>query len=1172
VSLAVILIFRQFDKRESPVEKLKRFADKNKSDLDEKFTGQMRTLSNASVDLATKQDLAAAAVRRFNQQYQEFKVLSDQVQAKREELEVVKKNLDQYGTEFSSLMEMTANVEENLERIKKEAGIVDALNKRLDTQQKKVGFMEAKIPELEADFTRRSEENLKTVQIELEEQFGALQTDLTERITGEAARLENSLAVVLDKNESLIQEINDKIAAAYENATERTSVIEDTAFAKLEKQAAERLEAGRAEFEARCWETAKNTEEQLSVIPDRVDGQIASIQATLDTAQTEVSEAMEKLRMETDNNNKVLHSLEEQVRNFAEDVKENFVALYEEGLAEAKQNAKSAVEEYHARSAADAKNLEYELMQRIQEARANLADELKKTQEAAQNTKANLESELANNRALVETMRSNLETQLEQIRLSAGEKQSEVRTVFFEELQTLRDELELRLDKVRQTAAKLELISGEDEERMRQYEQKIKVQTGVLDEFLSAEQQRISEVTAQIENQIDRYQGDIDYRLQRLASMDIDVDRLEVGLREALSLAENRVTEDFAAFAGEQQTQQEEFRAGMNKSAGEIAENLAQLEKALEELKQRAYADVAAKFKDFEGEFLVDLSRRGDEITDELIRWKKSFDSRLIALGIEYEDQRRALETAKGEELKIRLSAFEEILGESLNEKLSRFEQEIQQKLAGITEAVSSDQTKTQAVIEDMLSDISVWKERLSGQFDESRNVFNAKLESLDKNASDAISQIESRFKNDVASYSESVSVERANIVTELEALKTEAHQAIAEYQEHSNNVLEEVQGMYGRMLEDTNRRIREQSVDCGQQLQDMKTLAQEIRERDAAAQEQMTLKLEQETVNLTKAFDGLDKRFKDFAAQSNSIEKAHSDIISKAEDAKTQLEGAIVNMRTEITNIRAGLTQTEAFRPLLTELRQEYTKMQDMELNASRKLAKFSGEKKRIENLEADFNHLMALSAKVTDKAAGLQNTDDVIQRFEAEIRKFNDELNALDTRHERLAKQNEVVDQTRLGVDRSFEKLKELEKRLSEYQQQAELLPGKLEGVMQDMGRVMSSRERIDEALKKLNIIERTLNDTEIQTEKIDKTRDMIARTEARLQELSKNADDQVRLFQSLVNANTAKVPVSGGVSIKDRENVRELSHRGWTREQIATALKLTVTEVDLILDLPG
>ena len=67
VCLAVVLVFRQLDKNNRSLEKVKKFTDKIIADLGEYLKNRETQVKNAGVELDVKQSQAVAAVKRLEQ-------------------------------------------------------------------------------------------------------------------------------------------------------------------------------------------------------------------------------------------------------------------------------------------------------------------------------------------------------------------------------------------------------------------------------------------------------------------------------------------------------------------------------------------------------------------------------------------------------------------------------------------------------------------------------------------------------------------------------------------------------------------------------------------------------------------------------------------------------------------------------------------------------------------------------------------------------------------------------------------------------------------------------------------------------------------------------------------------------------------------------------------------
>ena len=171
-------------------------------------------------------------------------------------------------------------------------------------------------------------------------------------------------------------------------------------------------------------------------------------------------------------------------------------------------------------------------------------------------------------------------------------------------------------------------------------------------------------------------------------------------------------------------------------------------------------------------------------------------------------------------------------------------------------------------------------------------------------------------------------------------------------------------------------------------------------------------------------------------------------------------------------------------------------------------------------------------------------------------------------------MEKKNTVLEQTIEGVDRTFAGLRELEQRLNDCSEQTADLPASVSMLRSDMDSLAQASEQIDTVLNKLNDLDDVLAQTSERIEEVEKARDWISRTEVRLNEMTKEAQEQVNLFGALMNEGRGKKQKSsaGAPPIAVRENVIKLAHQGWTTEKISAVMNLTIGEVELILDFYG
>ena len=87
----------------------------------------------------------------------------------------------------------------------------------------------------------------------------------------------------------------------------------------------------------------------------------------------------------------------------------------------------------------------------------------------------------------------------------------------------------------------------------------------------------------------------------------------------------------------------------------------------------------------------------------------------------------------------------------------------------------------------------------------------------------------------------------------------------------------------------------------------------------------------------------------------------------------------------------------------------------------------------------------------------------------------------------------------------------------------------------------------------------------------EQAQASREWLARTETRFEEITRQAAEQVRLLESIVKSETKRDKGERGAPPLDkRDTVIKLSHQGWSVPEISRVTQLSRGEVELILEL--
>ena len=134
---------------------------------------------------------------------------------------------------------------------------------------------------------------------------------------------------------------------------------------------------------------------------------------------------------------------------------------------------------------------------------------------------------------------------------------------------------------------------------------------------------------------------------------------------------------------------------------------------------------------------------------------------------------------------------------------------------------------------------------------------------------------------------------------------------------------------------------------------------------------------------------------------------------------------------------------------------------------------------------------------------------------------------------------------------------------------------MPKEISTVQHNIDTLLKSSGRINDAVDKIASLQHLIDETEKRIDEVNASKKSINDTEQRLTKLSNNADEQLRILRGLVKNEGSKTKTSSSsaadaTSPSKREAVISLKRKGWTVEEIAKAQKLTISEVELILEL--
>lgn len=1158
----VLVIYRGLDKDNRSLEKVKKYADRQRDELSAYVEKRSDDLQRYAIELDVQQKAAKEVLKRIQG-------VEEGLSARAEAIGAIETRLAEYDTALARLMQMSSAVDENLARLHEENEFTNALSRKLDNAQKSLKYIEEELPALKDGFNRDNVAALASFREELLSDVESKLEDTKATLLKASSEAQELLATAQNGK----REASREFELAFQRARVEAEKLEDLAFDKL-----------REGSEAKAARLKETVEEKFREI-----GQAAKDKAT--ETQGLIKGLKAEWKAESDS---LLDATRATVGAAAEDLGKRLDSA-EARLLAVESNYEEAAARIEKKTEATAAGLQ-------EKAKVILASHKEELERKASESKARIEAVALELAALAKSAEENAAAaeKTQSMAASSLARQAELLVAADADLQA-RFTAEL--------AHRTETLDAEFKVRQEKLELRLSTSGTELE----------ARVAESFERKLAEYSSDMEGKFARLEAINVDIGTMEAALREAMTQAERRVENDFAAFKAAIEERNTRFEETIGGQSSELREAMKTLETELDALKSRAYENVSEKLKLFEDDFFADLKTRSETIDARLETWKAEIDKTLSELSAKSQDERLAAEKASLEEVRAHMADTQNRILEQL-EKLRERVQGIadgitaqggmaQVALAELKESVmqdSADASKTaQAYVEAELARLNLETDSHVKATEKSINErLDAMAAAIDAEAGrlgslrDATSMAASAFKNE---FQKSLAETERGIHAEFEAFKT-ATLALSEsfrkeYEGQRDGYMRQAQSERDRITQDLSslgdraadlrqdlssriaqaldgfshsfeafssevaKRQKEAEADAKAQLLAFKDAAQDIFVKVEANRVQAFAKVEAEAGRISQSMAEIEKAEKAFVAQTKVFERA--------DELKASLSGAIDTMKSDIA-------QLDAKKAEMAEIENQLGRIKRLEDEMSQKVARFLAEKRRIDALEADFARLSEVAQGVDRKLEEVTGASDALTEAQARIRKLMELSDEAATRYDRLEKKAAILDSTAEAVDKNFQTAQSVEKLLGAYGAELKRIPERIAELKKGIDELSAGKEKTEDAVRKLGELDGILEDAEKRIAEAQKAREWLARAETRLEDVNRQATEQLKLLSTLLkeeggNAERAAVSRSAPPSTV-QETVRKLARQGWKPEEIARTVKISRGEVELILELGG
>ena len=851
-----------------------------------------------------------------------------------------------------------------------------------------------------------------------------------------------------------------------------------------------------------------------------------------------------------------------------------------------------------------AQNLEDESFAKLQN---QMETQMQHYKSVLDDRSAALEAEItvgmAENKALTEKFKKDWQEEADKLESALHSQFSAAEIAFTQRITNLEKGL-------KQTEADMQNTNRQLDSRLTEFETGLNAR---LEKTAAKAAQSLTALSQSADTKFTEYKKQAVYYYEKFDKSIADIDKLSAEMEKAQEAGKQRLLQDFEKHTYTMQEKYSGFEKHFSERANALSGRLQEITEQLGTLREESQAALSEKLHLFETDFASELTRRSDALSGDIQKLRNDVTERLALMGSESESARKDLEDAYKQDLKARLAqTAEEYKGHfaKFKEDIAAIEEGIAKRITASDEALLAyntqfknmmDQTKEKAQtymrnelsglklelqesmrqqsvevenvtkevktwldtvkqesggqLDAAKADFETWKTRIDQQLAEMRTTVDEKIAGFTASTERAIEGIGSKYTSYYKDFSVKSDEALKLVQQRINDLNAKVQNAEEEFSAQVRGVTENFTRDAEQLTNELDKRINNATGEASHSLDNIRELVHSLRSEVEDTQHDLFEKIRRDSDQLTETVEEIDKRQNAFITQTR--------IFDRADELKADLEQNIEKLKAEVTRF-------EIYRNTMDDLNLKYEKVTHLEEEATQKIARFMGERKNIEILENDFAKLTVLSESMDKKLVELASADDELQRYQVQIRRIEESIADVNTRYDRLEKKGTVLDQTVQSIDTAFEDLKTVEKDIKSVQSKLYTIPPELQDIQEKMEYLISNQEKAEKAREQLDTIDELLGELEGRIEKLHNAREWLAGTETRLQDISKNSENQLKLLADLVKTEKPTNKTESATAVGTRENVLKLFRSGWTQDAIANALNLSQGEVQLILEL--
>ncbi len=1015
IVILILAIFRQIDRNNRSLEKIKRYSDKVTGELDKFIDGKTVELKNLAIELNVHHKAGKEILKRITG-------VEDSLNERAGEIDGINIRIGEYDKVLEDLIGMTGKVDENLKRLHEESEFVDKVGRRVKDAQIKIVQLENNLPAIKDEFARQNAEELKALKGDV---LREIETDIS------------SVMQEIERSQQLVNDSSDYLT----RLEDRRDKLEEETLKNLQNNFQEYLEKAEEEsgnIRKMFREDIHTTLEQASANGSSLAEEMKKAQQNLNLKTVEAEKTLTlKLNTFHDRANAIEKEYQNHLKSAAErgkKLEDNIFIKLKESIEEKAGGVGKDIAVLLENTTKRLEGTRSELMGVFNDTRSELKTWQTKIQKSMEDTITVFNNKYSNNSA-------EIENRLKTYFLETDKRQEEQRN---NAEQSINDFENMINEKLNELESRLTEYEGDVSYRIA----KIENVDSDIDELEKNLRIALKTVAEKVRNDFKIFEKDLAKNreeekgkaLEELEEINQSMAVLEKGLVELKSKAYENVSEKLKMFeddffadlkARDQgmklkfENWQDEITHKQNETAEEFGNITDALEKDYTEKLKEKYISLQSKtfqqYEKLEGQVAGFQDRINERVnlSDNSIN---SFEESL---------RKDVKEIRENSKVFFQKEFTEQSI--SLNDQITKNKREVDSNLKNIGKDIELNKKEISSVLDSVKSDVTVWQTKMLQEIKITETEMKEGLSVLKVEASETVGIIRDDF-----------SVQR---------------------------------GEYDSFLLELQRKSKELQTEIDQKVRDFRVNAQDVREKTELMQKNLYGKIEENYNALFVNLEEIDKKQKNFIVQTKVFDRADflkEELQENIEDLKSEITGIEVQ-RKELKEterkfstikklggeVSSKLTRFLNEKRRIEEMEGDFKKLINISQTIDVKLDQVTTSHDRLQSIMMNIRKMEDLEKEVSQKYERLENkgkvVDVTIDGIDKNFQQLEDMEQGLNTQKDELFE----ISQKFNSIDSQLSTLSKNKKQADQAIKQIESIDGLLKDVEERMDKMQKARE---------------------------------------------------------------------------------------------------------------